>query len=233
VVSPQSDVPSGWDIEMLYKLLQQVKQRYRVNENKVYLTGLSMGGFGTWSLAMKHPEEFAAIAPVCGGGDTTEAWKLRHIPVWCFHGAKDDVVPPAGSENLVNATRVNNPSVRFTLYPGLNHNSWDATYNNDSLYNWLLSQTRFAYKEIPTDNALLKKYAGTYLGSDKDTVLIIATETGLAAKPGRETIPLKKAGEDLFFIKPNDYMELRFAGDGNNITGFQLFGKRRSTYRRI
>jgi predicted peptidase len=103
VVSPQSDVPSGWDTDQLYKILQRVKRTYRVDASRIYLTGLSMGGYGTWALAMKYPDEFAAIAPVCGGGDTANAWKLRNIPVWNFHGALDNVVPIAGSRNMVAA----------------------------------------------------------------------------------------------------------------------------------
>src|ERR1700712_525038 len=85
VISPQAaDESFGWEAETLFRLLLSIKQAYRVDEERIYLTGLSMGGFGTWALALKHPQEFAAIAPVCGGGDTTDSWKLRNIPVWCF-----------------------------------------------------------------------------------------------------------------------------------------------------
>ncbi|MDP4262288.1 MAG: alpha/beta hydrolase-fold protein [Bacteroidota bacterium] len=233
IVSPQSDVPSGWDIEMLYKLLRYIKKKYRVNERKVYLTGLSMGGFGTWAFAMKYPDEFAAIAPVCGGGDTAGAWKLRNIPVWCFHGARDDIVPPIGSENLVKATGRYNPSVRFTLYPDANHNSWDATYNNDSLYSWLLAQTRFTYTEKPVSNIVLKKYEGYYAGPDKDTVQLIVENNGLLAKPGTDRVPLRPAGENLFFIQPDKNMDIRFTSEKNKVTGFLFLGDRALMYRKI
>lgn len=234
IVSPQSDVPSGWDIEMLYRLLQNIKKKYRVNEQKIYLTGLSMGGFGTWSMAMKYPDEFAAIAPVCGGGDTTNAWKLRNMPVWCFHGAKDDVVLPASSENLVKATKRYSNTVRFTLYPEANHNSWDLTYNNDSLYSWLLAQSKFRYTEKPVSNeALLKKYAGVYIGPDRDTVQIIVTTNGLTAKPGKEVVPLKAAGDNLFFIQPDKSMDIRFLIKNNKATGFIFCGDRKLEYLRL
>jgi dienelactone hydrolase len=233
IVSPQSEVPSGWDVENLYRLLQHIKKNYRVNEKKVYLTGLSMGGFGTWALAMKHPDEFAAIAPICGGGDTTNAWKLRNIPVWCFHGAKDDVVPPIGSENMVKATKRYNSNVKYTLYPEANHNSWDVTYNNDSLYTWLLKQTKFSYTEKPVKQSLLKSYEGIYKGPDKDTVHMVATENGLIAKPGNETIRLKAAEENLFFIEPNKNMDIRFVYDKNKLTGFLFMGDRALYYSKI
>jgi predicted esterase len=233
LVSPQSDVPTGWDIDMLYKLLQDIKKKYRVNNQKVYVTGLSMGGFGTWALAIKYPDEFAAIAPVCGGGDTSTAWKLRNIPVWCFHGAKDDVVPPASSINLVNAARIYNPSVSFTLYPNANHNSWDTTYNNDSLYRWMLAQTKFIYREKPVDISLLKNYEGRYLGPDGDTVVITANENGLMAKPGHDTVWLKPAGENLFFLQPDKSMDIRFLRNKKSVRGLLFLGDRKLLYRKL
>jgi dienelactone hydrolase len=232
IVSPQADAPVGWDIEMLYQLLQQIKKSYRVNESKIYLTGLSMGGFGTWELAMKHPDEFAAIAPVCGGGDTADVWKLRHIPVWCFHGAKDDVVLPVNSENLVKATKRYNPNVRFTLYPEANHNSWDLTYNNDSLYTWLLAQTKFTYTEKNITVAQLKKYEGYYT-SGTDSVQIIAGSNGLSGKHGNENIPLKAASETVFFIQPDRNMELRFITDKGKTTGFWFWGGEKMWFRKV
>lgn len=233
IVSPQSDVPSGWDVEMLYKLLQYIKKSYRVNEKKIYLTGLSMGGYGTWAFAMKYPDEFAAIAPVCGGGDTINTWKLRNIPVWCFHGAKDDVVPPGGSENLVKATRRYNSNVHYTLYPDANHNSWDLTYGNDSLYSWFLKQSKFNYTEKNINPALLKKYEGYYVGTDKDTVQIIVINNVLTAKPPKETVPLKAAADNLFFIQPDRSMDLRFISEKNKVNGFWFFGDRKMLFRKI
>jgi dienelactone hydrolase len=234
VVSPQSPVPSGWDIDNLYKLLQQVKQAYRVDNQRIYLTGLSMGGFGTWALAMKHPEEFAAIAPICGGGDTSDAWKLRNIPVWCFHGALDNVVPIAGSENMVRATSRFNSNVRFTVYPDKNHNSWDTTYNtNDSLYDWLLRQKKFSYKEIKVDPARFKKYEGTYVGPDKDTVKMIVTDKGLTAIPPHDTVVLRPASENLFFLQADRPMDIRFINNGKGKMSFWFMGDRKLIYERI
>ena len=233
LVSPQSDVPSGWDIEMLYKFLQHIKRIYRVDNQRIYLTGLSMGGFGTWALGMKYPDEFAAMAPVCGGGDTATAWKIRNIPVWCFHGAKDDVVPPVGSENLVEATGRYNSSVKFTLYPNTNHNSWDTTYNNDSLYQWMLAQTKFIYREVSMNAEHLKKYEGHYIGPDNDSVELFVSGNGLIAKPGHDTVALKAAGENLFFIQPDKNMDIRFISNKNKVTGFLFFGDRRLLYRKL
>jgi S-formylglutathione hydrolase FrmB len=192
-----------------------------------------MGGFGTWALAMKHPEEFAAIIPICGGGDTTDAWKIRNIPVWCFHGADDDIVPPAGSINMVNATKRFNSQVHFTIYANTKHNSWDTTYHNDSVYQWLLAQKKFRYQETGINAALLQRYQGHYLGPDGDTVQILADQQQLIAKPGKETVSLKPAGENLFFLRTDRNMDIRFNFENGTVTSFWFLGDRKLLYHKL
>lgn len=232
-ISPQSDRPDGWDIEMLHGLLQDAKKRYRVDEDRIYLTGLSMGGFGTISLAQKYPDEFAAIAPVCGGGDTSGAWKLRHIAAWFFHGAKDDIVPPAGSINMVNTLKRYSKDVNMTLYPEANHNSWDSTYNKPLLYEWLLAQSRFRFTEKPIGNDELTKLAGYYAGPEKDTVQMKFTGNGLVAMPPHQEIPVKHAGDLVFFIEPARQVEVQFVKQNNTITGFLFMGNDKNFYRKL
>lgn len=160
VISPQAG-PSGWEEDELYHLLQDVKSVYRVDKDRVYLTGVSMGGGGTWELAKKHPEEFAAIVPICGGRDTTRLYRLRNVPVWAFQGLKDDIAPPQRMIEMVNVLKVYNTNVKLTLYPEANHNSWDTTYNTPALYTWLLQQRKFKYQQVTIPKALLEKYAGS------------------------------------------------------------------------
>jgi predicted peptidase len=112
-----------------------------VDVNRIYLTGLSMGGYGSWTLAAAHPERFAAMAPICGGGDPADAKKLKDIPTWVFHGAKDEVVPPKASEDMVEAIKTEGGDIRYTLYPEANHDSWSETYDNPELYTWFLSHS--------------------------------------------------------------------------------------------
>ena len=146
VVSPQCPRNTSWQdslmVEALNSLLDDVIARYRVDEERVYLTGLSMGGHGTWALAGEYPDRFAAIAPVCGAGEADYAPALRRLPIWVFHGALDDVVDPGESEYMVDALKKCDGNVEFTLYPDANHNSWTVTYNNPELYEWFLSHTR-------------------------------------------------------------------------------------------
>src|SRR5216683_2915815 len=130
VVSPQAP-RMGWDVQTLNALLDDVVASHRVDKDRIYVTGLSMGGFGTWSLAAAYPDRFAALVPICGGGNTADAMKLKNIPIWVFHGAKDNVVPPARSQAMVKALEAAGAEhVKFTLYPNANHDSWTETYNN-------------------------------------------------------------------------------------------------------
>ena len=101
-----------------------------------------MGGFGKWSLAGFSRDRFAALVPICGGGDPNTVRRLAHIPVWVFHGAKDSAVPLAASEKMVEALKKANGNVKFTVYPEAGHDSWTEAYNDPQLYTWLLEQKR-------------------------------------------------------------------------------------------
>ncbi|MBF0232564.1 MAG: prolyl oligopeptidase family serine peptidase [Desulfamplus sp.] len=147
LVSPQCSENRFWayEVDTLYALIEQIIGEYRVDTSRIYLTGLSMGGFGTWHLAAAYPRLFAAIIPICGGtlpySDFPERIKiLKDVPVWVFHGAQDNIVPVHMSQELVDVLRDHNGSVRFTIYPDAGHDSWTQTYKNPELYNWLLQQ---------------------------------------------------------------------------------------------
>ena len=150
VVSPQCPADSYWDLhhDALETLLDEVATGYAVDTDRIYVTGLSMGGFGTWQLALRHPERFAAIVPIAGGYKFESSLvpknicDLKDLPVWAFHGAQDTVVPPRQSEVMVRALEECGGSVRFTLYPDAEHDSWTETYDNPELYTWMLGHTR-------------------------------------------------------------------------------------------
>ncbi|MBM4019582.1 MAG: hypothetical protein FJ288_14895 [Planctomycetes bacterium] len=134
---------TGWvgpDEEFALKSLQAAMRDYACDPQRVYLTGLSMGGFGTWSLAAKYPAMFAAIAPICGGGDPASAAAIAPLPAWVWHGAADNVVPPEMSRRMVEALKAAGAKeVKYTELPGVGHNSWDAAYAGDELWSWMLS----------------------------------------------------------------------------------------------
>ncbi len=142
VASPQLPAGQYWHPGALHALLDDLAARYRVDEDRVYVSGLSMGGFGTWALAVDRPARFAAVAPVCGGGDPTAVCGIGALPVWAFHGAQDTVVPIERSEELVAALEACGGDVRFTVYPDAGHDAWTETYANPALYDWLLARRR-------------------------------------------------------------------------------------------
>ncbi|MCC7425165.1 MAG: alpha/beta fold hydrolase [Planctomycetaceae bacterium] len=142
VVSPQCPDEMQWEPTELVALLDDLAKRYKVDPDRVCVTGLSMGGFGTWRLAAYAPQRFAAIAPVCGGGEIYWARRIAPIPVWAFHGAKDVGVPLARSQSMIDALVKEKATPKLTVYPEAGHDSWTETYNNPQFYEWLLEQRR-------------------------------------------------------------------------------------------
>lgn len=134
-------VPEGerWTVGRVAAALDVVLADPQIDPDRVYLTGLSMGGFGTWEAIERMPERFAAAVPICGGGNPLGLAAAREVPVWTFHGALDDVVPLAATMWMVESLREVGGTVRLTVYPEANHDSWTETYANPEVYDWLLS----------------------------------------------------------------------------------------------
>ena len=149
LVSPQCPDDRWWDVSVLNALLDDVIKTHKVDEDRVYCTGLSMGGFGTWNLAAYNRLRFAAIAPICGGSESFHARYISHIPIWTFHGDQDKAVPVERTLIAVEAVKKAGGNPRVTIYPGVGHNSWEQTYNNPEFYEWLLSHKRPA--DLPPD----------------------------------------------------------------------------------
>ena len=145
-VSPQCPTEYVWrDKKMLQaveSLVLKIINSYRIDKTRVYVTGLSMGGYGTWALAARRPDLFAAAVPICGGGDPATVNVLKNLPIWVFHGGLDKVVLPEESEKMVRALEKAGGKVRYTLYPEAYHDSWTETYDNPALYDWMLSKRK-------------------------------------------------------------------------------------------
>jgi predicted peptidase len=137
-VLPKS--PSA-SMSLLLGLIDSVNQKLPIDRRRIYITGISMGGFGTWDLLMRRPDEFAAAIPICGGGDETSAHLIRDIPVWVFHGGDDQVVKTHRSRNMIEALEGVAGRPRYTEYPGIGHDSWTVTYDNPEVLQWLFEQT--------------------------------------------------------------------------------------------
>lgn len=141
VVAPQCPKP-GWDVDALDLLLDDVLKRWRIDADRVYLTGESMGGRGVWELAAARPDRFAAAAPICGWGVTDWAGRLAELPIRAFHGDEDDVVPLEKSREMVEAVHRRGGEAELMIYPGVGHDSWTRTYEDPDLYEWFLAHRR-------------------------------------------------------------------------------------------
>jgi len=163
VVFPQSPEGESWDgntAKAALAALEESIETYRGDRRRVYLSGISRGGYGTYSIAMEHPGRFAALVPVCGGitsprqreplqvqaaagkADPFEAAarQLHDVPTWIFHGAQDDLVPPQQSRRMFAALQAAGGDVHYTEFPDANHNAWDAAYRHDPMWAWLFAQ---------------------------------------------------------------------------------------------
>lgn len=143
VVMPQCPLDSFWaaKVESIIKFVEQMIGKYNADPNKVYLTGLSMGGYGTWYTAMARPDLFAAIAPVCGGGMAWNAYVLKNLPIWTFHGVEDTTVSVVQTDEMVEQLKKHGADVKYTRMDNVEHNVWEYAYNKE-LMKWLLSKEK-------------------------------------------------------------------------------------------
>jgi predicted peptidase len=141
VIAPQCKPDTWWDIRSLNALYAEVIEKYNVDPQRIYLTGLSMGGYGAWDWAMLNPEKFAAVAPICGGADyLNKAANMKNVPAWTFHNTDDPTVGVENTREIVSVLRkAGNTKVKFTETPTGGHDAWTKAYNNADLYSWFKS----------------------------------------------------------------------------------------------
>ena len=142
LIMPQCPQETFWvaKIESLKAFIDKITQEFSIDTNRIYLCGLSMGGFGTWYTAMAYPQLFAAIAPCCGGGMAWNA-KTLTMPIWTFHGLEDKVVSPHQTMEMVDALKNIHPDFKYDFYEGVAHNSWNQAFTEPTL-KWLLAQSK-------------------------------------------------------------------------------------------
>lgn len=145
ILAPQCPDGMWWDTQAIYFLIKEIVQKYKIDESRIYLTGLSMGGWGTLKLAGEHPEMFAAVAPVCAPTDmvmeaTIQNYKDLNLKI--YQGGMDDIVVPENAFKFYQALHPINPKAELIIYPNDNHNSWDSTYSNPGFYTWMLGSIK-------------------------------------------------------------------------------------------
>lgn len=145
ILAPQCPDNMWWDTRTVYHLIQEIVGKYKINPSRIYLTGLSLGGWGTLKLAMEHPELFAAVAPVCAPTDRQMLANInqyKNLNIKIFHGGLDDIVLPENAFNFYQKLHPVNPRAELIIFPNDNHNSWDSTYSDPAFYTWMLSQSK-------------------------------------------------------------------------------------------
>ena len=144
VISPQVPEKNIWNPHAVKALVDEMIKTHRVDTSRLYLTGISMGGFGTWDAALAYPDTFAAIAPICGGAGVgfVMAERIKDLPCWIFHGDKDGAVPVDFSLKMHGALQKAGSQAKLTLYPGVGHDSWTQSYDNPDLWTWMFAQKR-------------------------------------------------------------------------------------------
>jgi len=151
IAAPQCPAGNRWRVGSLIRLVDALVAENPVDSRRVYVSGISMGGFGTWDLISEHPERFAAAVPICGGGEFIRAHlqseekreALKTLPIWAFHGDADPIVPLSETERMVGLFRhLGNEQIKTTVYPGVGHDSWTETYASGEVFEWLLKHRR-------------------------------------------------------------------------------------------
>lgn len=144
--SPQCPADTRWDAEQLTKLVDELANTHRIDRERLYVTGLSMGGGGTWALVAANPEKFAAAMPLCGRGDLANVEKLAKTPTWVLVGDQDRAETVENCKEMAAVLKKGGGEAKLTVYPGVGHDCWTMTYNNPEVYEWLLSHRRAGAK---------------------------------------------------------------------------------------
>ena len=132
----------SYGMRLSLELIEKLCKEFPIDRSRLYITGLSMGGYGTWDMIQRNPKMFAAAMPVCGGGDIAGAPLFKDLPIWVFHGDNDGIVPVARDRNMVKTLKKCGSKVKYTEYSGVGHNSWTQTYANKDVLKWFFSQKR-------------------------------------------------------------------------------------------
>jgi len=144
VVMPQCPDTVFWDkaTGLIDTAMADTRAAYNIDPKRIYLTGLSLGGFATWIYGAHHADLFAALIPICGGGNPGDAGVLATLPIWAFHGTDDTAVPVLKTRIMVEALKKAGGNIKYTEYPGVEHNSWDPAYDDPETMKWLLQQSK-------------------------------------------------------------------------------------------
>lgn len=219
------ETPETEELKAVLKIVKEVQATYSTDPDRLYVTGLSMGGYGTWDLLTRHPALFAAAIPVCGGADPSKAERLLSIPIWTFHGLLDEKVPPEGTQQMAQALQtLGADAFLFTPLPDMDHYIWSTVYAREEIFFWLLSKTR---QRQPAESES-ESESKTESESESETESASATETESTRLPESESLPQDPNPQTK--STPKDFLLaagiVALIGAGASVT-LQLFRRKR------
>lgn len=222
VVAPQTAEGRIFSPLLLNELLNKVINEYKIDESRIYMTGISMGAYSTWKYSYEYADRLAAIAPIASGDYVTKrVWFLRRLPVWIFHNVDDPLAPVSESVNMAQALREHGAKPRLTIYDKADHGGWDETYNNPELYEWFMKHKRFVRKYLELDSTVLKSYTGLYkfFKNDLEVQISLKEEVLHIQFYGQPPIQLIPSAIDQFYIK-GDQTDFSFTrGSDGKVSG--------------
>ncbi|PKV50287.1 putative esterase [Aquimarina sp. MAR_2010_214] len=239
LVSPVNSY-NKWSVDLLNKLLDDVIDKYNVDENRIYLSGHSLGAWGAWDWAQENPERFAAVAPIsgCSRGDIKAPWKLRHLPIWVFHGENDENTNVNCNINTVKRINKYDGKTKITIYPDVGHDIWELPFAKNNLIEWLLyqSKTKNIPKRSQLDPNIYEKYTGRYTFVDniKDTIQVIYMNNKLHLKlQDKNPISLSSESKTKFYVDPEPWAGIEFVIEDNLVIGLKLLEHKLKTYSKL
>ncbi len=232
-----------WNVDELDHMLDEILERYNVDPDRVYLSGFSMGGYGTWDWVFQDPGRFAAISPIAGcayPSDLERAWRVRNVPIWIIHGERDTTVEIGCSHEAVEALDRYGADVRTTFHPDMGHELeeiWGGTLTDDDWYGWLLAQDRGYNKArgIPLDRKMQGRYVGTYraIGEQGARIEIFRRKGRLHARLGKAEHPIHAESGTLFAVGEDPALALEFRMERGKVVGLDFLGMERIFLQRI
>ncbi len=180
MIAPQlSESEEEWYTQDLIKLIEDIESDYNIDEDRIYLSGISLGGNGVWKLATEYPNKFAALIPISGWGDTSRICKIRNTNVWAFHGARDTLITPDKTIDVIDRLQYCNQNTWYTIFPNAKHDAWTEAYKNSILIEWMLEQRKLKPK---ADQVKAKK--GKITRSNPLKILVIGDSIGISISWG-------------------------------------------------
>ena len=184
------EIAESQQMKAVVELLDHIRENYSTDESRWYVTGLSMGGFATWDMIVRHPELWAAAVPVCGGGDYRKAEVIKDMPIWTFHGDQDPTVPYTGTEKIVESLKAaGSTTIKYNKLEGQRHDIWSGVYANTIMWNWMYSQQKS--EPVETQPIVTEPVTSdTVIDTAPDTTEPVSADDGCGSSLGMSALAL-------------------------------------------